>query len=317
MADDIDSNPPDIQQQADGRFVHALLLHMHDERALQYREQRVERAMLALREPGIATPRGDNGSAARPAGRSLQIPAWARRTAWAAAAMVLVAACIFAMTYSPAPALASLSDILGALNRPGDRAYRITVQPPDPPSQGKVGLDRATLDLRDGSQYLLIRLDPKGGFQFDGYDGRQSWRISGGQVAETKEGLGAGGLGLTETMPDTLFSDLEPTLKQIGTDYTIERFDLAPLPAGGPPLRHVLASRKSRDVKGPVVIEIWADTKTGMPRRIVFDQAKFQGSTLPRRLTFDLVSEDVMPADWFTPAPHTAGKIGASPRPAR
>ena len=75
------------------------------------------------------------------------------------------------------------------------------------------------------------------------------------------------------------------------------------------------ARRNSHDVKGPVVIEIWADSKTGMPHRIVFHDAKFQGSTQPRRLTFDLISEAPLPADWFTPSVHVPGMIGGGPPP--
>jgi hypothetical protein len=223
--------------------------------------------------------------------------------------MLLIAVSIFALFYNPKPALASLNDILAALNRPGDHAFQISVDPPDPEFLTPAGLDHATLYLRDGKRYLLVRPDAKGGSLFDGYDGTQSWRISGGMLAETRQGPGAGGLGMPQNMVDTLFSDLQPTLERIRVDYTLERLDQLPLPAGGSPLRHLVARRNSPEVKGPVVIEIWADSKTGMPRRIVFDQAKFQGSTQPRRLAFDLISEAPLPADWFTPAIHVAGSL--------
>jgi hypothetical protein len=297
----------DVERKADDRLVHALLLHLHDPRVSERRELRVRRAMLALGEPAKAT---SPDSASRPAERALRFPAWARRSVWAAAATVLLVVGILALLYTPAPALASLNDILGALNRPGDRAYRIEVEPPDPEMQLRASLHGATLYLRDGIQYLLVRLDPKGGSQFDGYDGRQSWRISGGALAETKEGLGAGGLGMPQTMSDTLFADLQPTLERIKVDYAIEQFDQAPLPFGGAPLRHVLARRNSREIKGAETIEIWADSKTGMPRRIVFDQARFQGSPQPRRLTLDLVGESALPADWFSHEAHTLGRSG-------
>ena len=187
--------------------------------------------------------------------------------------------------------------------------------PLTPHSCTPAGLDHATLYLRNGTQYLLVRPDPKGGWLFDGFDGHQSWRISGGALAETKEGLGAGGLGMPQNMTATLFSDLQPTLERIRVDYTVERLDQSPLPTGGGPLRHLVAHRNSHDVKGPVIIEIWADSKTGMPHRIVFDQAKFQGSTQPRRLTFDLISEAPLPADWFTPAVHVVDKMRGGPPP--
>ena len=58
-----------------------------------------------------------------------------------------------------------------------------------------------------------------------------------------------------------------------------------------PELRHVRVRRSSREVKGPETTEIWADPRTGLPPRIVFDDAKIQGNRRPGRLTFDLVSQ--------------------------
>jgi hypothetical protein len=306
--DQIDHNSQhnNAVRQADDRLIHGLLVHMHDEHAAEHREQCVQRVMEVIRETTATI--GEGRSASAPASRAPWLGPWARRGVWAAAATVLIVAGIFAVTYGPAPALASLNDILGALSRPGDRTFRIQVEPLTPEIQPRAGLNGATLCLRDGRQFLLERADPRGGSLFDGYDGRQSWRVRAGVVVETKDGLGAGGLGMPQTMSEALFADLQPTLERIRVDYTIERLDQAPLPSGGTPLRHVLARRNSREVKGPVTIEIWADSKTGMPRRIVYDQGKFQGSQQPRRLTFDLVSESPLPADWFTPVAHTDGK---------
>jgi len=170
------------------------------------------------------------------------------------------------------------------------------------------GLNDATLYLRDGHQYLLVRDDPNGGVIFDGYDGQQSWRIRNGVVAETKAGLGAGGIPMPPMMANVPFSDLRQTLERIRVDYTVEQFDQAPLPSGSELLRHVLVRRNSREVKGPETTEIWANAKTGMPRRIVFDRAKLQGNPEPCRLTFDLSSEAPLPADWFAPTVHVMDK---------
>jgi len=214
--------------------------------------------------------------------------------------------------------MASLNDILSALGRPGDRTYRIHMEdqpapaerrrPDEPPPETvpRPGLDNATLYLRDGHQYLLVRDDPKGGFIFDGYDGRQSWRITGGVLAETKEGFGAGGTPMPSIMANVPFTDLHQTLERIRVDYTVEQLDQAPLPSGSERLRHVRVRRNSREVKGPETIEIWANPKTAMPNRIVFDRAKVQGNREPCRLTFELSSEAPLSADWFAPAVHTA-----------
>ena len=216
--------------------------------------------------------------------------------------------------------MASLNDILSSLGRPGDRAFIIQMEdlsdPPGrrPPEENwrqympRPGLDDAKLYLRDGRQYLLIRHDPKGGFMYDGYDGRQSWRVKDGMIAETREGLGAGGIPMPSIMADVPFCDLHQTLERIRVDYTVEHLGQAPLPGDSKLLRYVRVRRNSRDVKGPETIEIWADPENAISKRIIFDDAKIQGNREPCRLTFDLVSEESLPKDWFTPAPHISAE---------
>jgi hypothetical protein len=297
-----DSQSPEPDQQADERLIHALLLHMHDAQAVEQREQRVRKVMDAIRAPQI-----------------LRFPAWTRRLVAAAAAMLLVAVGIWAFSFSSTPAMASLNEIISALARPGDRTFHLQMldlaEPPgrgpldDQGRQGSVprpGLDNATLHLRDGTQYVLVRHDPNGGQIYDGFDGRQSWRVRKGVVAETKDGLGAGGIPMPPMMADVPFCDLHQTLEQIRVDYTVEQLDQAALAPGGQLQRHVLVRRNSRVVRGPETIEIWADPQTSMPRRIVFDRAKLQGSPAPCRLTLDLISEDALPPAWFSPSSHIA-----------
>jgi len=302
------SPPLSAGRQADERLIHALLVHLHDSLATQDRERRVARAMQAIRQSESA---GVNAATSR----IRLFPLWAKRVAWAAAAVVLVAIGLTVLTYTPQPAMASVNDILAALGRPGDRTYHMTVvelpEPPEPraPAEPTIqvprpGLDGATLYLRDATQYLLVRSDPHGGLMFDGYDGQRSWRVKNGQLAETKEGPGAGGIPMPSIMADVPFSDLRRTLERIQVDYKVERLDQTPLPGGNAVLRHVVARRSSREVKGPETIEIWADPATGLPRCIIFDRAKFQGSPEPHRLTLQLSSAAPLAADWFTPAPH-------------
>jgi hypothetical protein len=313
-------------RQADDRLVHALLLHAHNPQVSEQREERVQRAMQGIRES--ASP-NMSSSATRPAERTLRLRTWTRRGVWAAAATVLIVVGLFAIFNGPSSAQASLNDILGALGRPGDRTYRIQMEDlpaplerrspddPKPEMAPKPRLDNATLYLRNSQQYLPVRDDPTGGSTFDGYDGRQSWRVRAGVLAETKEGLGAGGIPMPPIMADVPFSDLHQTLERIRVDYTVEQFDQAPLPPGSEALRHVRVRRNSREVKGPETIEIWADLKTAMPKRMVFDRAKLQGSRQPARLTFDLVSESPLPADWFAPETHTGGKVYDGRLPSR
>jgi hypothetical protein len=311
MERNIDDNLPDVSlaREHDQRLIHALLLHLHDGNAVQNRELRVQRAMQAIRDTS------DEGLKTHP--RHIRLfPVWMRRVAWAAAAVFLIAAGLWFFSSSPAPAMASLNDILSALGRPGDRTYHIhMVDQPEPPKRRppgespkenvpRPGLDEATLYLRDGLQYLLVRRDPHGGKILDGYDGRKSWRIRNGKLEEIREGLGAGGIPMPPIMADVPFSDLHKTLERIRLDYTVRQFDFSPLPPGEASLRHVLVRRNSALVKGPETIEIWADPRTAMPKRIIFDRAKIQGNEQPCRLTFDLTSEETLSPDWFRPAPH-------------
>jgi hypothetical protein len=127
-----------------------------------------------------------------------------------------------------------------------------------------------------------------------------------GALAETKEGVGAGGIPMPPMMTDVPFSDLHQTLERIGVDYTVEQLDQVPLPSSGQITRHLKVRRNSHEVKGPETIEIWADSKTATPKRIIFDRAKVQGNREPCRLTFDLVSEQPLPANWFTSAAHVS-----------
>jgi hypothetical protein len=305
----------EADRQADERLLHALLVHMHDEQAAQHREQRVQRVMQAIRQQEEAAATVVPAVAADTTLRPHRLRLWVTRGAWAAAAMILIAVGMLVITSSSTPAMAALNDMITALGRPGDRTYHIRMEdmpepregrPPEenwPANMPRPGLDDARLHLRDSRQYLLVRHDPKGGLIFDGYDGRQSWRVRRGVLAEAKEGLGAGGIPMPPMMADVPFCDLQQTLEQIRKDYAAEQLDKAALSPGSPELRHVRVRRHSRAVKGPETIDIWADPETGMPTRIIFDRAKLQGNLQPCRLTLDLVSEEPLSADWFS---HTA-----------
>ena len=294
--------------QGDDRLVHALLLHLHDPQAVAQRERRVQSALTAIR------------TAARPADtapRVLRFPKWARRSLAAAAALLILAIGIWLLTTTSTPAMASIADILTSLGRPGDRTYHIQmIDLPEPSGSGgpeepgrlpKPGLDDATLYLRDGKQYLLVRHDPNSPEPIlDGFDGQRRWSMHRGILDETQ--AGRGGIPMPALMADVPFSELPQTLDRIRVDYRIEALDEARLAAGGELLRHVRVRRNSRAVKGPETIEIWADTQTALPRRIVFDDAKIQGNRAPCRLVLDLVSAEGLASGWFAPAGHVTGQ---------
>ena len=276
---------------ADEQFVHALLLHIHDADGAARREARLQRAMRTIQTTATA-----------PRDQRRRMPVVLRRGSWAAAAGILLIVGVYMFTSSTTPAMASINAIIDALNRPGDRTYRVRVTPPD--GLNRPGLDGATLYLRDGQQFLLARIDPKGGELFDGFDGQESWRVRAGELVESQDGPGAGRIPLPQIMADVPFTDLRRTLERIHGDYSIERPDGGPLRPAEKPLMHIRANRNSPAVKGPPTIEIWADPQTGLPRRIVFREAKFQGSQRPRLLELELATEANLPEDWFSPSAH-------------
>jgi hypothetical protein len=318
------SNQPghsaDAKHQANDRLVHALLLHVHDGAAVAHREERVRRVLQVI-SAGEIVPAGERGALVHPAVRTWRLARWALRTTLAAAAMLVIIVGIWVATANSKTAYASLNDILGALSKPGDRTYRLRVEPLDPRIQPMTNLNGAILALRDGRQYLLERPDRAGGMQYDGFDGRQSWRINSGRVVEIREGLGAGGLGISPVMSDALYENLQATMQLVGTAYTVEKFEQALKTPDGAVQSHVVARHKpgggGRDEggggQGPPVIEIWADSKTGMPRRIIFQQDPYPRPSEMRRLVFDLLNESSLPADWFAPDPHITAR-GAAPR---
>ncbi|MBU0638651.1 MAG: hypothetical protein KKB50_07290 [Planctomycetes bacterium] len=240
-----------------------------------------------------------------------RMPVVLRRGSWAAAAGILLIVGVYMFTSSTTPAMASINAIIDALGRPGDRTYHVAVAHAD--GHGRPGLDRAILYSRDGQQFLLVRIDPKGGELFDGFDGQRSWRVRAGVLVEAQDGPGASRIPMPEIMTNVPFADLLQTLQRIRADYTIERTDQAPLQPGGESLTHVRARRNSRSVKGPPTIEIWADSETGLPHHIVFHRAKFQGSQRPRRLELELTASANLPEDWFSPSVHVTNAAERRP----
>lgn len=227
--------------------MHALLLHLHGQQGAARREAQVSKVMQAIGGTNMGSP------------SRLHIVFF--RSVYAAAAIVFIAAGIFFFVSSQTPAMASLNDILGALAKPGDRAFAVQVEPPDTEDPSRHGLHNATLDTRDGKCYLLMRKGGRGGEIVNGYDGRQSWRVRNGEIVETREGLGAGGMGVPESMSGALFVDLPQILQVVQNSYNVEVLNSAPLPGTGKSLRRVLLRRKSREVRGAETIEIFADLK--------------------------------------------------------
>lgn len=297
-----------VAPDADERTVHALILHSAEKiDGDDRRNRRVMSVMDAVRQiierSGVAPSSDENppmiGEAAAAVGRRKNSLVYLLSAVAAGA----IAIAVF-MLHSPpnGPAMATVPDLLSALDRPGDRRFEIKVDPADP--REKHGLDGATLYLRNHDQYLLVRRTPKEREIFDGFDGRESWRIRGGAIVERQSGLGAGGLPMPRSMSEIPFGDLRATIARIAEDYKIAEFAIERSAADAAPRRRLVAEKSDEKTKGPRRIEILADARTGLPERIDFIDAKFQGSPTPRRLTFTLAGEGPQPADFFSAERH-------------
>lgn len=297
---------------ADDRLLHALLLQTYDDRAKEHRELRVQQAISAISNALQGGEKTPNTSATIRA-EERRVAKWVPKVS-AIAALVFVAIAVWTLTNSPSAAVAAINRMITALSSPGDRTFHIQMEdlpergrrrPNDKPgSVPRPGLDDATLYLRDGQQYVLVRHDPQGGVIYDGYDGQQSWRVRDGKVAETRQGLGAGGIPMPPIMANIPFTDLQSTLQAIQGNYTLEEQDNAAFSVSKTKLLHVLVRRNSRWVKGPETIEIWADQESALPQRIVFDDAKVQGNETPCRITLDLTNQTELPGAWFSAKSH-------------
>lgn len=297
---------------ADDRLLHALLLHTYDEQVKEHRELRVQQAISAISNALQGGEKTPNTSATIRA-EERRIANWVQKVS-AIAALIFIAITVWSLTNSPSAAVAAINRMITALSSPGDRTFHIQME--DLPERGrrrsndnpgsvpKPGLDDATLYLRDGQQYVLVRHDPQGGVIYDGYDGQQSWRVRDGKVAETRQGLGAGGIPMPPIMANIPFTDLQSTLQAIQGNYTLEKQDNVGHLDGSSKLLHVVVRRNSRWVKGPETIEIWADQESALPQRIVFADAKVQGNEAPCRITLDLTSLVNLPAGWFSAKSH-------------
>ncbi len=302
--------------EGDDRLVHALLSHVYEEHAIQRRDDRIQRVIAEV---------GRQSSTEGQAGQQLLSVVrrtrtgirWVRPLSMMAAAVCIIIG-LWALTSTPSTAAASINRILATLGAPGDRTYRISLQelpksrgphaPQDLGTAPRPGLDEAVLYLRDGNQYVLARRDPHGGWAYDGFNGRQSWRVRRGRVEEVRDGLGAGRISMPPLMADVPFTDLRGTLERIRSDYRVEQSDSDSEFKHDGHQMNILASRNSRWVKGPKTIDIWADAETGVPHRIVFDDAKVQGSPIPCRITLSLQDEKPLPADWFAAEAHVGGQ---------
>jgi hypothetical protein len=278
------------RQAADLLLVHSLLNTMARENEIG-REVRVKRAMNAI-------------NATKP-----QLVLSLVR--YGIAAMLAVAA-LFLLTKMPASsAMAAVDQMIAAIDKAGDRTYRITVldgrrgpQPQGQPGE-RAGLDGATLYLRGSDKFVLVRKTPSGKDLINGSDGQIRWLVRPEKPVLVSTDPQAFRIPMPQEMAEILPLDLKSTLIHIRDHYTVKYVSEPPADqAQHGSLKYMDAAKASRDFRGPKNIELWADAESGLLVRMEFGDIHLQGDPAPKRLIIELVGRDQLPDDWFSHQAH-------------
>jgi outer membrane lipoprotein-sorting protein len=238
---------------------------------------------------------------------------------WGTAAMIIVSLAILLMSLSPNKAMATIDQMIAAIENAGDRTYRIIVrdqktgrrerQPGRFTFQRRNRQERAVLDgaalyLRGRKKYVLYRYTPSGQTVINGSDGQTNWLIRPRRAVLVSDDPQAFRVPMPENLANLLTLDFSETLQQIRERYRIKYLGTVPVEQDQETSWSYLhATRQNRKFKGPRVIRIWAHPDTGLLRRIEFADIQLQGDPEPKKLIFDLIDQKQLAENWFT---HTA-----------
>jgi len=236
------------------------------------------------------------------------------------AAVLILSAVSLYLNLPTNTAMASMDKMITAMDSSGDRTYMIRVEgtPGDnaPPPPGappdrrretgqRAGLDGATLYLRGGDKFVLIRPTPSGRPVINGCDGQTRWLIRPDKPVLVSNDPQAFRIPMPKDLEAILTLDLKSTLLQIRDHYRVKFIDEAR--DDRTPNRswiYLDADRRSRDFPGPKNIELWADADTDILQRIEFADIHLQGDPAPKRLILELVGQNPLADNWFTRQAH-------------
>jgi hypothetical protein len=217
-------------------------------------------------------------------------------------------------------AMASMDKMITAMDSSGDRTYSIRVEegpggnPPPPPGQPperrrepgqRAGLDGATLYLRGGDKFVLIRQAPSGMPLINGCDGQTRWLIRPDKPVLVSSDPQAFRIPMPPDLEAILALDLKATLLRIRDNYRVKFVDeTRDDRTQNRSWIYLDADRRNRDFPGPKNIELWADSDTDILQRIEFADIRLQGDPAPKRLILELVDQNPFPDNWFTRQAH-------------
>lgn len=227
-------------------------------------------------------------------------PRLLRWAGWAAAALVMLGAVFLAL--APNRATAALNRVLAAMQR-GDRSYTISVIEGDARMAMNNGrmltYEGGVLHLRGERQFVLFRPIIEGGQRVTGSDGTVNWDIIGDGPVKVTGDLTRFRGGLPGEQQDATFLDLAGNLSGLKSGYDIVLSDVP----GEPSQARLHAERKSRDVRGPRVMDIAFRRDSGVIVALELrGLPRARGG--PEALRFTLTSEATLPANFFTHTPH-------------
>jgi hypothetical protein len=291
-------HPLDQQRFADLAFLSALLerVHMPDPRNNEERVQRVMASIVDQNESNLT-------ELARPAvvhARVFRAQRWLFSSVSAAA--ILVALFAFYWTDPTRTAHAAVHRALVNATSLQDRQYRVTTEVRI--SSNHSMSFESFLTVRGGEKFTL-RHPAMLGQAWLGSNGEETWVVPAmGQPRRESdpklaiEWAKKHGIGLPEMHISALIEFLQ------------QQFDLELMPSEKLPgeddtrWQRLRGERRQSDKDKPQLVELWANPKTGVARKILLDWDR-QGADLGlTRITVDLVSEDHVPDSWYEAASH-------------
>ena len=297
---------------ADVQLVHAMLMGIAED-SKDARQCRINKLMQSIRADGKKQASEKATSPQKP--RRYVGPA----IRWGTAAMIIVSLTILLTSLPSNKAMATIDQMIAAIENAGDRTYSIIVRDQKTGRrerqsgrfvverrnrQERAVLDGATLYLRGRGKYVLYRYTPSGKTVINGSDGQTNWLIRPEHPVLVSNDPQAFRIPMPECLTNLLTLDFSDTLQQIRERYKIKYIGTVPVEQDQEASwTYLHATQQNRGFKGPRIIRIWAHPDTGLLRRIEFADIHLQDNPEPKKLIFDLRDQKQLPQNWFT---HTA-----------
>jgi hypothetical protein len=191
-----------------------------------------------------------------------------------------------------------VEDIASPSERGNRTARQDTRRPPKPP------LDGATLHIRQGNQFVLIRKTSEGLPFITGSNGKQSWAVNTRGSVKVSSDIHHFDHDLPGHETSVPLANLHEGLEQLKRSYHLQFSSLGPEEyetQQGENVRLLVAVKKPK-VRGPQRVEITYDSNTGRILSMRFVQMPYGPDRLDLRLS--LVNENELPIDVFEYTSH-------------